>query len=257
MDVAVLGAHAPPSKVNKPRRQKRSSSTFAKPVPKGVSTGQDFDKKVDSHEPNGNCLMEEKKCKYCNGKRSKPLYMTTKEHEHPARATNGNPKRGLQLKFNKYKNFTTRCCTPRSLGLHKLILYVQGRAGYKSAKNQEVLTVSKEDALRAKSHLVGYGYRVIDYEQWAKTWPIKAAACPGMQGRGGSRNKDSDEQVAQWVRDFFDLGSTKKRRVNKLTSQSLPQVMSNLYDKVENELGLHISNSHFHELSKVSKFKEC
>ena len=93
------------------------------------------------------------------------------------------------------------------------------------------LNVTQEDALRAKGHLVSYGYRVIDYEEWSKTWPIKAAANPGMDGRGGSRNKDHDEAVAEKVRDFFDLGNNQKKRKvdHKQISQNLPEVIDNLY----------------------------
>ena len=112
------------------------------------------------------------------------------------------------------------------------------------------LNVTPEDALRAKGHLVSYGYRVIDYEEWSKTWPIKAAANPGMDGRGGSRNKDHDEAVAEKVRDFFDLGNNQKKGKvdHKQISQNLPEVVTKLFSEVVDRLGMAISKHHYHSL---------
>lgn len=124
----------------KQKKRKKPSSNYATPVPTGVGTGQEFDKKVDVYEWEDTCLCLDssvpQKCKYCDTTRGKPLYMTTKEHLHDKRCDKaGQPvKRGLQLKFNKYKNFTNRCCNPRGLALHQLIKYVQGKSGYKDAK---------------------------------------------------------------------------------------------------------------------------
>ena len=127
----------------KPKKRKKPSSNYATPVPTGVGTGQEFDKKVDVYEWEDTCLCLDssvpQKCKYCDTTRGKPLYMTTKEHLHDKRCDKaGQPvKRGLQLKFNKYKNFTNRCCNPRGLALHQLIKYVQGKSGYKDAKTSK------------------------------------------------------------------------------------------------------------------------
>jgi hypothetical protein len=91
---------------------------------------------------------------------------------------------------------------------------------------------------------VGFGYRVSDYEEWCKTWPIKTAANPGNNGRGNTRNKADDVKVTTWVREFFNLGGTKKRRVDRVPSRELPKVMNSFCKSAEEDLGLHV-NSEF------------
>lgn len=81
--------------------------------------------------------------------------------------------------------------------------------------------------MRAKEHLISYGYHVVDYEEWSKTWPIKAAANQKASdimfndGNDYKKNNEGielflnkkyhDEEVAEKVRDFFDLGNNQKK----------------------------------------------
>ena len=160
---------------NKRKRPTKINSTLYVPPPRGVATGLEFDNRVDEFEYEDVCSLAPNTCKYCTGKKTKPTYMTSKEYAHDARTDGTNKRRGMQLKFGKYKHFTTRCCRPRNDALHTLVKYCQSRAGYKDPRTMERLFVRNDEALRAKHHLVQYGYRSVDYEEWCKTWPIKTA----------------------------------------------------------------------------------
>jgi hypothetical protein len=87
--------------------------------------------------------------------------MTTKQHYHPHRWAKSNPKRGFQLKYNKFKKFMRRACDPREAALHMMVQFVQSRAGYLHGKTgEDNLMCTVEQALRAKESLIGYGYKV-------------------------------------------------------------------------------------------------
>jgi hypothetical protein len=240
----------------KPRRKRKKTtkmnSTLYVAPPTGVSTAIEFDNKVEQYEHTaGYCSNTPNICKFCAGKKKHPDYMTSKEYIHDDRCTDDskNQKRGQQLKFNKFKHFTTRCCQPRNDALHTLVKYCQSRAGYKNARTMERLFVRNDEALRAKHHMVSFGYLSADYEEWCKTWPMKTAANPGVVGRKNSRDEARDEVVAGWVREFFELGSTKKRRVVRLPVSELPKAMNTLYANAK-EKGLEISREHIHCASK-------
>jgi hypothetical protein len=132
-----------------------------KQPPSGVSTVHEFDHKVQIYEHEDLCANHpEPNCKYCDGKKTKPTYMTSKEYIHDDRVSGNNPKRGLQLKFNKYKNFQERCCKPRNDALHLMVKYVQSKAGYKDAKTNIRLYVSPDDALRKNFIFCGFDFQL-------------------------------------------------------------------------------------------------
>jgi hypothetical protein len=260
--------------VSRPRTPQKISSASSlrqesAPIPTDVSTSTDFNKKVleclrnDGHKI---CTQlsatNTTECKYCDPgtkKKNCPTFMTTKQYKHEDRRCEKNPEkydtRGLQLKFSKFNNFSHRICEQRKRSLDVLVKYVQGRAGYKHHKTGLSLLeeISEANVLLAKSRLVYYGYTSNQYEEWSKTWPVKAAASPsGSLGKGNVRSEPLDEMVAGYVRDFFELGSKEARQVERLPSTELPKVLNKIY-KHASLLGLEVPKDAIHCASKFDR----